>query len=56
MLQYANILTQKDKEVRDPVSGHSFPMSMNDMIAEKNARQSQKRDSELASMLTSILK
>ena len=56
MLDYQNILTTKDKEVRDPVSGYSYPMSVNDMHAERAQVESSKQDDSLASMLSSIIK
>ena len=56
MLDYMNVLTSKDKEVRDPVSGHAFPMSVNDVHAEIAKKEQSKQDNEIASMLTSLIK
>lgn len=56
MLEYQNILTSKDKEVRDPVSGYSYPISVNDMHAERAQVEQRKQDSNLASMLSSMIK
>lgn len=56
MLEYHNILKSRDKEVRDPVSGYSYPMSVNDMHAERAQQKLGKQDSQIASMLASIMK
>lgn len=60
MLDYMNILTMPDKEIRDPISGYSYPMSYNDI---KAAKRQQAEDAimksntkALAGMLSSILK
>lgn len=53
-------MLNKDQEVRDPVSGDSYPMSYNDIKALSVARSMQKKqaasDDSIANMLTSILK
>lgn len=56
MLEYQNILSSKDKEVRDPVSGDSYPMSVNDMHAERAQVKLNEQEGEIASMLASIVK
>lgn len=56
MLQYSNILTSQDKEVRDPVSGHSFPMSLSDVHRISRERSSKRSQSSLLSQIVSLLK
>lgn len=56
MLEYHNILTSKDKEVRDPVSGYSYPMSVNDMHAQRAQVELNKQETQFASMLASMIK
>lgn len=56
MLEYQNILNSKDKEVRDPVSGYSYPMSVNDMHAERAQVKLNKQEDNMASLLASIVK
>lgn len=56
MLDYQNVLTSKDKEVRDPVSGFSYPMSVNDMHAERAQVELNMQEAQFASMLASMIK
>lgn len=56
MLHYKNIITSADKEVRDPVSGFAYPMSVNDMHAQRANVELNEREDKFASMLASILK
>ncbi len=56
MLDYMNILTMPDKEVRDPVSGYSYPMSYNDVKAEHKQAQNEKQQRSMLSTLISMVK
>ena len=56
MLHYPNLLTFQDMEVRDPVSGHSYPMSFSDVLRISRERSSQRSKSSLMSQIVSLLK
>lgn len=56
MLNYSNILQTKDKEVRDPVSGNSYPMSLSDVHAIERQKASQAKTRNLALTLLSMVK
>lgn len=56
MLNYSNILQTKDKEVRDPVSGNSYPMSLNDVHAIERHKASDANTRKLALTLLSLFK
>lgn len=56
MLDYSKVIKSKDKEVRDPVSGYSYPMSLNDVHAQRAEVELNKQDEQLASMLASMIK
>lgn len=56
MLDYYNIIDKRDKEVRDPVSGQSFPMSANDIHAYHDEQHALKQQRELASTIVSLFK
>lgn len=43
-------------EIQDPVSGHYFPPSESDKKEMKRAKDAERDDIELASLLSSILK
>lgn len=56
MLDYFNVLNSKDKEVRDPVSGHSFPMSVSDFHRISRERASERSQRSIMSQVVSLLK
>lgn len=56
MLDYYNVIDRKDKEVIDPVSGYSYPMSANDIHAYHDEQHEKKQMTKLASVFSSMLK
>lgn len=60
MLNYSNIVNDPYPDIKDPVSGHYFPASHAEIKAMKEAEERKKieqvNNSQMASMLSSILK
>ena len=56
MLQYQNILSSKDKEIIDPVSGNSYPYSFSDMQRERQLKFDENRSKDIAASLISVIK